>query len=393
VAGPRRAVPRCARAEAAARRRGPAAAGDRRRPRRLARRGRAARDDPRALHGPVRPARRLRGRAARHAGGDRRLPRRHRGVRPAARGDARSAAGARADHSDRRGDGPRGGADAGRGEGALRPPPRVRQRGLHDRDQHGLRALVRAGRSDRGGVGRLARRPRRLLRLRDPLLRGLALAHAARTRRADPGCAAAASVGPRGRVGARGGVRASVDRLLRARLVDAGLLPGAGLERDGGRSARGSDERGGASGRARHPLPRRSRRVAAPVAGADRRDAARGDDRDRGPAGRWMGLGGARRLRDRRVVSHDPDAAARRGARALGDRRRRRPHAGGRLHDHGRRAACAGAVRDFTGSFSTSLWVLVAVAAAFVASVLALSPQRLRPPPQQVLKPEAISRA
>jgi MFS transporter, CP family, cyanate transporter len=52
-----------------------------------------------------------------------------------------------------------------------------------------------------------------------------------------------------------------------------------------------------------------------------------------------------------------------------------------------------GAVRDFTGSFSTSLWVLVAVAAAFVASVLPLSPQRLRPPPQQVLKPEAISRA
>jgi MFS transporter, CP family, cyanate transporter len=39
-----------------------------------------------------------------------------------------------------------------------------------------------------------------------------------------------------------------------------------------------------------------------------------------------------------------------------------------------------GAVRDITGSFSTSLWVLVAVAGAFVASVLPLSPQRLRPP-------------
>lgn len=39
-----------------------------------------------------------------------------------------------------------------------------------------------------------------------------------------------------------------------------------------------------------------------------------------------------------------------------------------------------GAVRDLTGSFSTSLWVLVAVAAAFVASVLPLSPRRLRPP-------------
>jgi CP family cyanate transporter-like MFS transporter len=41
-----------------------------------------------------------------------------------------------------------------------------------------------------------------------------------------------------------------------------------------------------------------------------------------------------------------------------------------------------GAVRDLTGSFSTSLWVLVAVAGAFVASVLPLSPERLRPPPQ-----------
>jgi CP family cyanate transporter-like MFS transporter len=39
-----------------------------------------------------------------------------------------------------------------------------------------------------------------------------------------------------------------------------------------------------------------------------------------------------------------------------------------------------GAVRDATGSFSASLWVLVAVAAAFVASVLPLSPARLRPP-------------
>jgi MFS transporter, CP family, cyanate transporter len=39
-----------------------------------------------------------------------------------------------------------------------------------------------------------------------------------------------------------------------------------------------------------------------------------------------------------------------------------------------------GAVRDITGSFSASLWVLVAVAVAFVASVLPLSPERLRPP-------------
>jgi MFS transporter, CP family, cyanate transporter len=39
-----------------------------------------------------------------------------------------------------------------------------------------------------------------------------------------------------------------------------------------------------------------------------------------------------------------------------------------------------GAVRDLTGSFSASLWVLVAVACAFVASVLPLSPERLRPP-------------
>ena len=46
-----------------------------------------------------------------------------------------------------------------------------------------------------------------------------------------------------------------------------------------------------------------------------------------------------------------------------------------------------GAVRDATGSFSASLWVLVAVAAAFVASVLPLSSARLRPPRR--LEPEA----
>ena len=47
-----------------------------------------------------------------------------------------------------------------------------------------------------------------------------------------------------------------------------------------------------------------------------------------------------------------------------------------------------GAVRDATGSFSTSLWVLVVVAAAFVASVLSLSSSRLAPP--QRLEPEAV---
>jgi CP family cyanate transporter-like MFS transporter len=39
-----------------------------------------------------------------------------------------------------------------------------------------------------------------------------------------------------------------------------------------------------------------------------------------------------------------------------------------------------GAVRDTTGSFSTSLWALVAIAVALLASVVALSPRRLRPP-------------
>jgi CP family cyanate transporter-like MFS transporter len=51
-----------------------------------------------------------------------------------------------------------------------------------------------------------------------------------------------------------------------------------------------------------------------------------------------------------------------------------------------------GAVRDATGSFSTSLWVLVAVAAAFVASVLPLSPTRLRPPDRQRVEAEAMVR-
>lgn len=39
-----------------------------------------------------------------------------------------------------------------------------------------------------------------------------------------------------------------------------------------------------------------------------------------------------------------------------------------------------GAVRDITGSFSTSLWVLVGVAACLVAAIVPLSPARLRPP-------------
>jgi MFS transporter, CP family, cyanate transporter len=49
-----------------------------------------------------------------------------------------------------------------------------------------------------------------------------------------------------------------------------------------------------------------------------------------------------------------------------------------------------GAARDVTGSFSTSLWVLVGVAAAFVISVLPLSPDRLRPPRR--LEPEMVAR-
>jgi MFS transporter, CP family, cyanate transporter len=48
-----------------------------------------------------------------------------------------------------------------------------------------------------------------------------------------------------------------------------------------------------------------------------------------------------------------------------------------------------GAARDVTGSFSTSLWVLVGVAAAFVMSVLPLSPERLRPPRR--LEPEMVA--
>jgi CP family cyanate transporter-like MFS transporter len=49
-----------------------------------------------------------------------------------------------------------------------------------------------------------------------------------------------------------------------------------------------------------------------------------------------------------------------------------------------------GAVRDATGSFATSLWLLVALAAALVAAILPLSPRRLRPParlPAEALAP------
>jgi CP family cyanate transporter-like MFS transporter len=49
-----------------------------------------------------------------------------------------------------------------------------------------------------------------------------------------------------------------------------------------------------------------------------------------------------------------------------------------------------GAARDLTGSFSTSLWVLVGVAAAFLVSVLPLSPDRLSPPRR--LEPEVLAR-
>jgi CP family cyanate transporter-like MFS transporter len=48
-----------------------------------------------------------------------------------------------------------------------------------------------------------------------------------------------------------------------------------------------------------------------------------------------------------------------------------------------------GAVRDATGSFSTSLWVLAAIAAGLVVSVLPLSPGRLRPPAR--LEPEVVA--
>jgi MFS transporter, CP family, cyanate transporter len=49
-----------------------------------------------------------------------------------------------------------------------------------------------------------------------------------------------------------------------------------------------------------------------------------------------------------------------------------------------------GAVRDLTGSFSASLWALVAVASVLVAATAPLSPARLRPP--TLLEAEAIAR-
>ena len=48
-----------------------------------------------------------------------------------------------------------------------------------------------------------------------------------------------------------------------------------------------------------------------------------------------------------------------------------------------------GGVRDLTGSFATSLWVLVALAVALIAAILPLSPGRLRPPAP--LEAEAVS--
>jgi MFS transporter, CP family, cyanate transporter len=48
-----------------------------------------------------------------------------------------------------------------------------------------------------------------------------------------------------------------------------------------------------------------------------------------------------------------------------------------------------GAVRDLTGSFATSLWVLVALAVALLAAIAPLSPERLRPPRR--LEAEAVA--
>jgi MFS transporter, CP family, cyanate transporter len=48
-----------------------------------------------------------------------------------------------------------------------------------------------------------------------------------------------------------------------------------------------------------------------------------------------------------------------------------------------------GAARDVTGSFATSLWMLVAVAAALLACIVPLSPRRLQPP--AVLEGEAVA--
>jgi CP family cyanate transporter-like MFS transporter len=47
-----------------------------------------------------------------------------------------------------------------------------------------------------------------------------------------------------------------------------------------------------------------------------------------------------------------------------------------------------GAVRDLTGSFATSLWVLVVLAVALLAAIAPLSAERLRPP--RTLEPEAL---
>ena len=60
-----------------------------------------------------------------------------------------------------------------------------------------------------------------VLGLHDPLPRGVAVLHAARARRASPDRSAAASLGPPGRLGPCDCVRPPIDRLLRARRVDA----------------------------------------------------------------------------------------------------------------------------------------------------------------------------
>jgi CP family cyanate transporter-like MFS transporter len=48
-----------------------------------------------------------------------------------------------------------------------------------------------------------------------------------------------------------------------------------------------------------------------------------------------------------------------------------------------------GAVRDLTGSFATSLWVLVALSVVLLGAIAPLSPERLRPP--RTLEPEAVA--
>ena len=187
-----------------------------------------------------------------------------------------------------------------------------------------------------------------------------------------------AALAERAGLAPRARLRAPVAPLLRDDLVAAGRLHRAGLDRGlGGLADRGHAPRR-ARDRARRPVGRR------PGRDATRPDGDRGHGRAprlprRGPRPRRrVAVGGPHRVRARGDLPAVPDPAGGRGPEPGPGRGGGRAHAPRRLPDLGARPGPPRFVRDATGNFGASLWLLVALAGVLVGVCLALTPDRLR---------------